>query len=233
MDMFELFKREEALHPELQACLSDTRGCSIIKHRLCISVMHMPQMNACVNASYQMKLDKLSECTANRDFGMYVFLHERPFRGEAILDVSAQMSDQDYWSLVGHTYQDSENIEELPDLWRKLLCAQRDQRHAMMDESERQFLNGLPEQITVWRGVNSLSELDLGYSWTIDERIAHWFAGRLNGGMPGYVCKGYVCKEQVVAYLEGRGESEIIALPEHVVKRETFSALPNMARRFR
>lgn len=71
------------------------------------------------------------------------------------------------------------------------------------------------DRITVYRGMGTESTpVDEAMSWTIAERTAHFFANRLGEG--GYVVKGEVAVKDVIDYLTGRNESEVIVLPEHV-----------------
>jgi hypothetical protein len=111
-------------------------------------------------------------------------------------------------------------------VWRNLLTADRPGREAMMDQEERHTLNGLPTELTVYRGVGH-SGVREGFSWTLDRQRAEWFARRA-AMVPAraevvepvelepQLVAGTVDRSDVIAYLDGREEQEIVALPEHV-----------------
>lgn len=77
----------------------------------------------------------------------------------------------------------------------------------LMDKEEYKAYKELPDEITVYRGVNSVGRI-LSLSWTTDLETAKWFAKRWT--KDGKVCKGKIKKEYVLAYFLGRGESEVI-----------------------
>jgi len=54
-----------------------------------------------------------------------------------------------------------------------------------------------------------------GFSWTLDEEKARWFAARSSMETP-LLARGTVSRRDVFAYLSGRGEQEIVCLPENV-----------------
>jgi hypothetical protein len=65
----------------------------------------------------------------------------------------------------------------------------------------------LPETITVYRAG------DEGFSWTTDRAVADYLA-RTEGLWP--VSEATVAKADVLAYITGRGEAEILIRPENV-----------------
>jgi hypothetical protein len=79
--------------------------------------------------------------------------------------------------------------------------------------------------VLVFRGVGHPG-FARGLSWTLDRYRAVWFAGyaplaAARGGIaadtsqPSVVC-ATVARADVIAYLEGRSEREVIALPEAI-----------------
>ncbi len=71
--------------------------------------------------------------------------------------------------------------------------------------------------LKVYRGGNSASTpCEKAYSWSLDINVANFFACR-HGFDEGYIVKGEVAKEDVIeAFLDDRGEEEIVVAPEHV-----------------
>jgi hypothetical protein len=87
-----------------------------------------------------------------------------------------------------------------------------------MTEEEREFLKGLPEEVTIYRGFNYRSTIEEpsydpkhdGISWTLSRKTAQWFADRFDGG--GEVLEKTIKKSEIFAYLKDRQEEEIIYL---------------------
>lgn len=221
----ELLFRKEPLHPELEARKECLDGMWVVRHPLVYSVPHAEGFNALLNANLFQKKEALKQALLDRKFSRYVFLHERPWRLDALLEVVPLMTDPDYWQLLRQVYQDSENVEQNPALWRKALTAQKSQRTQMMNVEELNALEQLPEKVTVWRGATDDEELSAGYSWTVRENVAHWFASRLaRSSDAGIVACGVARKERVIAHLLSRNEFEIIALPEDVLIQKVMPA---------
>ena len=85
-----------------------------------------------------------------------------------------------------------------------------------MSAYERRYLASLPNRLTIYRG--SQSKRIRGWSWTLDQKKAHWFANRwarLNFGKP-HIATGKVKKSDVIAYFSRRKEKEIIIDPSKV-----------------
>ena len=91
----------------------------------------------------------------------------------------------------------------------------------IMNEEEKSFLNNLPEQITIYRGIRIPSPCDCGVSWSIDKEIAEKFmyypAGiyfeQLTGrGLPPVpnLRTATIDKKDIICYLNLREEQEII-----------------------
>jgi hypothetical protein len=73
--------------------------------------------------------------------------------------------------------------------------------------------------ITVFRGGPPAMSTLQGFAWTTDPKIAQKFAsgaGERIQRKDGVVIKGTVMRSQVLAYLTGRGESEVIVDPLNV-----------------
>lgn len=81
----------------------------------------------------------------------------------------------------------------------------------------------LPDEVTIYRGGNSESTpWQKAYSWTLDVNVANFFASR-RGRQAGYIVEATVNKRDIIeAFLEERGEYEIVVAPENVhVTKET------------
>ena len=77
----------------------------------------------------------------------------------------------------------------------------------MMDEEDDNILRSLPELVTIYRGCQKGIN-ENGLSWSLDKSKAEFFANRF--GKKGIILERTVSKNDIVAVLTGRGESEVI-----------------------
>jgi hypothetical protein len=226
---FEQQKRElaalaaEELDPELAEWIEDGPLGPMLKHPLVYDItgVHVPGIP---NRQLRYKKAVLKEAVERGDWHTVVFLHERPYRASALFRVmqehGEQMSDADYWKLVGRVWVDSENIWQNTLEWDALLGSERGGREAIMvpdvfddDDADLAMHRALPETVTVYRGATAgLNEE--GLSWTTDRNTAVWFARRFADHRDGepVVLTGTVAKSDVIACFTGRGESEVVVV---------------------
>jgi hypothetical protein len=199
------------LDPELQQYVrnSDVLG-ACIKHPLVYSMIHVPQFNGRMNKQLQAKKQAVAEALADQQWHSYVFLHERPWRIMAFKDIMEQMTDAQYWDLLGIIWTDSENIREAPQMWETLLRSKRPERNEIMTDDDQAALMAMDDVIPVYQG-HTTRRHD-GWSWTTNYDKAVWFAHRfalLENSKPA-LTSGMCSKADVIAYFANRGESEIV-----------------------
>jgi hypothetical protein len=218
---FETFQAIEAeLHEGLRHSLRLGKLGLMVHHPLVISMFVAPGMMDWVNKAYLSKVEHLAEAFKAGEWHTYVWLHERPYRVDALthlmqlrkLDLDAARA----WKLIGDVWIDSENVQQHDRFWKKMW---KDPRARMaMDAEEVEALAALPDPVPVWHGLERKPKGKLGFSWTTVEHTAQWFAQSFatRHKRPAYVASGSVPKSFVCAYLLGRSEFEIIAFPDHV-----------------
>lgn len=205
----------EPLHPDLVPYKTATSLGPAVLHKLVHEIFYTPALNAIINKSYTAKLALVDDALVSAQWHSYVFLHERPYRVGALLDVLARTrAPEDVWPLVADVWVDSENIFQNLSVWKRIWALPIPKRHELvMDDDERDVLAKLPDTVQIYRGyVHRKSRL--GLSWTLDRERAKWFARRYS--RDGVVVSGTVPKSNVLAYFDRRGESEIVALPKHI-----------------
>lgn len=88
-------------------------------------------------------------------------------------------------------------------------------KEKLMDEEELRVYNAFPDVLTVYRGCR-VAKAARGLIWSLSEEKARWFAERgalLSSGKTGrgaLVYRAKIRKEDVVGYLDSRGEQEVI-----------------------
>lgn len=205
----------EELHPDLGPHLYESDLGTCLKHPLVFQVPHT--MNGMANRAYEYKTQAVAKALEEQDWHTYVFLHERPYRFEALmhLDQEGLLDDaEDRWKLVRDVWIDSENIWQHYDEWYDVLSSAG--ASLMMLDEEAAALAALPDVVTIYRGAKLEINED-GLSWTLDHDRGMWFAKRFyDKDEPAVNIHATVQRENIVALLTGRSENEVIVLPENV-----------------
>lgn len=217
-DLLDRFAPEE-LDPELEAYLeeSDEFGWTMIRHPLVYSVIHTDQLNKQVNKMLKYKKEALERALQEENWHTYVYLHERAYRIDAFIEIEDVLPDETYWELLGQIWTDSENIYQNEEQWRDLLTSPRPGHEAMMSDDEKTALAEDPaDEFPIYRGFIREGR-EQGLSWSTNSITAKWFARRLaqDGDTPR-LATGTVSKADVIAFFDGRSETEIVVLPENV-----------------
>lgn len=78
-------------------------------------------------------------------------------------------------------------------------------------------VNDLPEELTIYRGIRGfqLDRKNLGFSWTLNRDEAINFGTGTNQ-CDGFLLRATANRDDIIAYINGRYEGEIIILPENV-----------------
>ncbi|MDB4778227.1 hypothetical protein OAG68_02100 [bacterium] len=200
---------QEELLPELQAAMSG----HVIRHPLLVATTGSIAMNNFLLLSKRREIENAEKET---DWFKYIFTHEKPFQLSAFMDVAERMDDRTYWELASSVYTQSENLHQNQAAIRQVLTSDRPERTAMMTTEEQQFLDGLPSQVEIFRGF--AFDNSRGWSWTISRDKAEWFANRYAKELGGItrVASGSIAKCDVIAYLDGRDEKEIVCDPKSI-----------------
>lgn len=139
---------------------------------------------------------------------LYVYLN-KPWR-LTFLKFCRTCIDRDTFSdLLADAWVSSENpnMDANCSLEEIVRWFKRANKKILMDEKDYVIWNDLPSEFEVYRGVGR-GRVSLGLSWTRNYKTAKWFADRW--GYEGYVQKAVIKKENALAYLNTRGEDEIV-----------------------
>ncbi len=150
--------------------------------------------------------DAVEEAMAAGNYERAIFMHERPYRVDALRACDAARTDDPdiYGYLCALVWADSENIHENLPFWDWTF--KHVNGYHWMNDAERDALESFPDTLTVYRGMCT----DGGYSWSLDRSVAEFFANRGTHFATGEVRTATVPKESVYAYLDSRNEREII-----------------------
>lgn len=92
----------------------------------------------------------------------------------------------------------------------------------LMSENELEVFNGLPDEVTIYRGVtsNNLDGVE-ALSWSLSPEKAEWFATRFSS-IKGRVYSATISKNDIFAYFGLRGEQEVIVNPDYLENIEVY-----------
>lgn len=217
-DPNELLNKVEDLCQELQEYYEEMKGgWPCVRHPLLFNVPHFPQMNALLNYQLAYLKGRVEDLKKEKKFDQFIWMHQRPYRFEALQAIEDQIPRREFWPLFGSLWTDSENLWQQRLYLDAVLRTRDPLSRMMMRIQDRRRLAELPETLSVCRGHQRYNKE--GFSWTLDIDRAKWFATRY--GQKGSVTYGQVHKGNVVALLGNRGEDEVVCLPENVVNRRT------------
>jgi len=211
----------EGLNRELLAYREEAEF-PMIRHPLVYAVpfFEHPDEVARLNKMLVSKREACNKALDEHEWSRFVFLHERAYRVEAFQEVQENLSDLLYWPLLREVWTDSENIFQNHMQWWEMLTAPRERRLLFTSCEDRPELKKLGEVIHIYRGTSQV-EMDghyLGYSWTLNEDKAKWFATRLHRPSDGQavVASADTLKQNIVGYINARGEQEIVVEPKEL-----------------
>ena len=212
-----LFDKQEPLAEEFERYVSyDAQLGRIVRHPLVYCIVAPPEINAVLNQQLLAKTRAVRRAEEECNWDLYVYLHERAYRLQAFSQIVDEIDDKTYWRMLGDIWTDSENIWQNEAEWQMFLSAKRALRRHLMNKDECKVLKALPDMVYIFRG-SSKSERRVGMSWTTELVKAEWFANRFTKPQDvGFVTSACVDKKDIIAYINRRGEDEVIVLQKHV-----------------
>jgi hypothetical protein len=217
--MLKLMRKREPLRSDLWAYLDHSAGASdslVLQHPLLHVAGIKMEGAAWINHLVQTAEEAAENALAEERWLDYVLLHEPPYRVAVFAKLAKKLPDAAYWESLGEIYIYTENIWQRKRQLARLFASDRSGRKQLMSAYERRYLASCPNQLTIFRGSQSMRVQ--GWSWTLDEKKARWFAKRLERlgfGIPR-VTTGRAKKSDVIAYFSRRKEKEIIIDPSKV-----------------
>lgn len=215
--MMELMTRREPLCGELLEHVHEDGPLGLmVHHPLVIEMVVDKEHGALLNRRLALKKQAVDKAAETNDWSRFVFLHERPYRIDALYTALARAhsKSEKMWELVGEVWIDQEYVYDHLDAWVDIWSTDVEHRPACMDARERRELETIPEELTVWRGTGYEDSIS-GLAWTTDRAKAEWFAYRWQ--QRPILVEGRVAKRDVFAYFLRRGEHEVVAENVRVV----------------
>lgn len=160
----------------------------------------------------EQRLKKIDEQVDKEDmFGIFIHIH-KPFRLPVLMRITEELNDKQYTEALIDLWVDTEFPHENGVELMLLLFKKADKKYLMTDE-ERAELDKMNDMIVVYRGLQK-DAIENGMSWTIEKKVAIWFATRFD--RKGRVIKAKIPKKHVFAFKDQRAEGEIILNPNYL-----------------
>lgn len=164
-------------------------------------------------ARFKAQREWLTEKLEN-DVELFLQLSEKKVRFNLYIQLFDRIPDKAKFDAFLDIYTQSEyGFDRLdPEFVRKVFSyREQSEEHIPFRES----FPDAKEYITLYRGATDQSTpLDKTYSWTLNKEVAKYFANRW--GSRGTIYQTRVKVDNIIAYLDGRNEEEVLVSPEHV-----------------
>lgn len=171
-----------------------------------ISLAESPRFKA----QREWTLKKLEE-----DISLYIQLVDKKFRFRLFIELFDRIPDKEKFDTFMTVYTQGEY--GFSAFSREFIERVMSYRHLSEEEVplKVEFPEITGEYITIYRGATAQSTpVDQAYSWTMEKRVARYFATRWGG--KGTIYQGRVKIDQIISHYDGRNEKEILVFPDHV-----------------
>jgi hypothetical protein len=143
-------------------------------------------------------------------------------RFETFLKIKSQLKGENYWYALRSSYQMSDNLFRFSNIIKNCFLSDEPKKDLLMDFEEYEYINNLPNQITIYRGMSELElkQESFGCSWSLKKSQAIFFANEYNRNFDTRHLKKVVHeitidKSKVMAFFNSREEFEIIYFKEN------------------
>lgn len=157
--------------------------------------------------------------------GLFLYVN-KPYSMTLLKYVQHYLSSQDYAKMLAECWIREEQPNMNPSITKTELTNmfKRADKKFLMSEREYKKWHDLPEKLTIYRGVTEYNGENIrALSWTTNYDTGKWFAGRY--GEKGKVYQADIDKKHILAYIDQRGESEIIVEPKYLKNIEMIEDL--------
>lgn len=127
------------------------------------------------------------------------------------------LSQKDFSKILADAWIRSENPNMDKNFVKKSLVDmfKKADQSILMDGEEKDVFDSFDDTVTIYRGVTSYNAKNIkALSWTTEYQTAEWFAHRF--GEEGTVYEAQISKEHILAFFNGRNESEVIVDPKYL-----------------
>ena len=153
---------------------------------------------------------------AKNAYHIYMMLN-KPYALSFLSLADPHLSQKDFSEILADAWIRSENPNMDKNFVKKSLVDmfKKADQSILMDGEEKEVFDSFDDTVTIYRGVTSYNAKNIkALSWTTDYQTAEWFAHRF--GEEGTVYEAQISKEHILAFFNGRNESEVIVDPKYL-----------------
>ena len=153
---------------------------------------------------------------AKHAYHIYMMLN-KPYALSFLSLAEPHLSKKDFSEILADAWIRSENPNMDKNFVKKSLVDmfKKADQSILMDGEEKEVFDSFDDTVTIYRGVTSYNAKNIkALSWTTDYQTAEWFAHRF--GEEGTVYEAQISKEHILAFFNGRNESEVIVDPKYL-----------------
>ena len=153
---------------------------------------------------------------ARNAYHVYMMLN-KPYALSFLSLAEPHLSQKDFSEILADAWIRSENPNMDKNFVKKNLVDmfKKADKSILMDGEEKEQFDSFEDTVTIYRSVTSYNAKNIkALSWTTDYQTAEWFAHRF--GEDGTVYQAQIGKEHILAFFNGRNESEVIVDPKHL-----------------
>lgn len=139
------------------------------------------------------------------------------------LDNAHRCKGKKYWYYLREAYTGSDHLHQYRDELKEAFTKDEPNKYHLMTNEDHKILESLPATVTIYRGmtVSEYQNKDFGVSWTLKEKIAHFFAHVYLRNIdtvntPMMVHSIEISKEDILAIFNDRKEMEVIYIPQYI-----------------
>lgn len=160
---------------------------------------------------------KIKKLAIGKDIKFNDIIVHDPDAIKYVLTHDHDLSDCEYWKHISDLYIHlNRQFELLPLLKAVFTATNRKDKDCLMTKEDIKYLESLPDEIEIHRGmtVRESKNKEYGLSWSLDKKVAEFFAFEHPDNQfhdeEKTVVSLKIPKKEVIAYLSGRQEEEII-----------------------
>ena len=153
---------------------------------------------------------------AKNAYHIYMMLN-KPYALSFLSLAEPHLSKKDFSEILADAWIRSENPNMDKNFVKKSLVDmfKKADQSILMDGEEKEMFDSFDDTVTIYRGVTSYNAKNIkALSWTTEYQTAEWFAHRF--GEEGTVYEAQISKEHILAFFNGRNESEVIVDPKYL-----------------
>lgn len=227
--LHELATRYEPLRPDLRPFLQETEVGYFIRHPFCNEMVQYLDRCALIHQTIDKQAAMADACFEAHDYEGYINCIEIYSQPEWFAKDADLLSDDRYWPILSRIYQAQKFTHYYRELFDGLFRADRPGRENLMTPEERETLAKLPDVLTVYRGYSDddAEGYAEGISWTLDRRVALWYANWNSDADYPRLITAKVRKSDVWAFFDG---GDLLLPPEAVYDKRDRAAWNDKAR---